>query len=245
MACGAGALLAAAGLLAHADAARLALTELSPAGPGRAAVLLLCLALLPNAAVWGAAYGLGPGFALGGGTSLPSFPLLAALPADPPDGPAAWAAVTSVPVAGALVTGWFAARAAPAASAARAALTALLAAAGTGAALGALAALAGGPLGTGELAAFGPDPWLVALAATAWTALLATPLAVALALRGRKRAAADEAAIDAADGTADGTADDWHAPGARERRWAALKQTSGTLFPDFPPDRPHPGYWWL
>ncbi|WP_443045843.1 cell division protein PerM [Streptomyces sp. KY70] len=36
---------------------------------GRVAVLLLAVSLVPNAALWGAAYGLGPGFALGTGAT--------------------------------------------------------------------------------------------------------------------------------------------------------------------------------
>ncbi|NED14400.1 DUF6350 family protein, partial [Streptomyces sp. SID9124] len=66
-------------------------------------VLLLALGLVPNAAMWGAAYGLGPGFALGtastvtplaftGSPALPDFPLLAAMPAHGPGSPLNWAA---------------------------------------------------------------------------------------------------------------------------------------------------------
>ncbi|MET8545937.1 DUF6350 family protein [Kitasatospora sp. NPDC004799] len=68
-------------------------------GSGPAAVvglLLLALALLPNAVLWGAAYALGPGFAVGAGTAVsptgaalgpvPEFPLFALLPADGPGG---------------------------------------------------------------------------------------------------------------------------------------------------------------
>ncbi|WP_223243304.1 DUF6350 family protein, partial [Streptomyces sp. CBMA123] len=59
-------------------------------------LLLLTVALLPNAVLWGAAYALGPGFEVGagslvspGGTRLgpvPDFPLFALLPQEGPGG---------------------------------------------------------------------------------------------------------------------------------------------------------------
>ncbi|HWU06322.1 MAG TPA: DUF6350 family protein, partial [Streptomyces sp.] len=88
---GGGALLVAVALVWHAGAARESFLELSHDWAGRISVLLLATALVPNAATWGAAYGLGPGFALGtastatplaftGPPALPDFPLLAAVP---------------------------------------------------------------------------------------------------------------------------------------------------------------------
>lgn len=74
-------------------AARDSFLQLTEGLSGRFAVLLLCLALVPNAALWAAAYALGPGFVLGAGHTtaplaaaapvalLPPFPLLAAVPA--------------------------------------------------------------------------------------------------------------------------------------------------------------------
>ncbi|MYY80536.1 hypothetical protein GT044_04515, partial [Streptomyces sp. SID335] len=64
---GGGALLVAVSLVLHAGAAQASFLQLTSVWSGRLAVLLLALALVPNAAVWGAAYGLGPGFALGTG----------------------------------------------------------------------------------------------------------------------------------------------------------------------------------
>ncbi|MER5971583.1 DUF6350 family protein [Streptomyces sp. NPDC002055] len=89
---------------------------------GRCGMLLLALVLVPNAVVWGAAYGLGPGFTLGAGSvvgplgasgypSLPAFPLLAGLPEQGPGGPGTWW-VAAVPVAAGLGVGWCTARAA-------------------------------------------------------------------------------------------------------------------------------------
>lgn len=70
---GGGALLVAVSLLWHANATQESFLQLAEVWSGRLAVLLLGLALVPNAAVWGAAYGLGPGFALGtGATATPS-----------------------------------------------------------------------------------------------------------------------------------------------------------------------------
>ncbi|NEB84599.1 hypothetical protein G3I43_10475, partial [Streptomyces anulatus] len=76
---------------------------------GRFAVLLLAASLVPNAALWGAAYGLGPGFALGTGATatplgldgtpaVPRFPLLAAVPDQGP-GSLLNGAALAVPVA--------------------------------------------------------------------------------------------------------------------------------------------------
>ncbi|MDX3046042.1 DUF6350 family protein, partial [Streptomyces scabiei] len=90
---GGGALLVAVSLVWHGGAARDSFLQLTEGLSGRFAVLLLCLALVPNAALWAAAYALGPGFLLGAGhptnpleaaapaALLPPFPLLAAVPA--------------------------------------------------------------------------------------------------------------------------------------------------------------------
>ena len=67
---GGGALLVAVSLAWHGAAAQASLLRLTEGWSGRFAVLLLCAALVPNAAVWGAAYALGPGFALGAGHAV-------------------------------------------------------------------------------------------------------------------------------------------------------------------------------
>ncbi len=106
------ALLASGGLLTllvlglHAGRVYRDLLQLAPDWQSRATVLLLCLFLLPNAAVWSAAYGLGPGFTLGAGstigplgtTSHPALPLLGGLSAPGPGTPLTWSAA-AVPVA--------------------------------------------------------------------------------------------------------------------------------------------------
>ncbi|WP_405587647.1 DUF6350 family protein [Streptomyces sp. NBC_01092] len=116
---GGGALLVGGALLWHGVAVRGSFLELTQGWSGRFSVLLLCAALVPNAAVWAAAYALGPGFVLGSGhvvgplssapaPLLPPFPLLEAVPETAVGGPLRWG-VAVVPVLAGLVVGWFAA----------------------------------------------------------------------------------------------------------------------------------------
>ncbi|MCK7622943.1 DUF6350 family protein [Streptomyces sp. RS10V-4] len=198
----AGTALTLLGLALHAGRFGTDLARLAPDWAGRGTLLLLCLTLLPNAAVWGAAYGLGPGFTVGVGGAvgplgtaprpeLPPFPLLSGLP-DP--GPGSW-------------PGWLALAVVPAAAGAalarcaagdghrtwqRTAGTAALAAGLCGLAMAVLAGLAGGPVGRGTLASFGPSWWLTGPAAAGWTALTGVP--GALALRAWRRRTARRAA---------------------------------------------------
>ncbi|MFF2331017.1 DUF6350 family protein [Streptomyces sp. NPDC058103] len=205
---GGGALLVAVALVWHAQAAQQSFVQLSGDWAGGVSVLLLALVLVPNAAVWGAAYGLGPGFALGtastvtplafsGRPALPVFPLLAAVPDRGPGTVLNWAA-GAVPVVAGLTVAWFTVRrAAPvrvtrekAWSLPETALTAGLGAVACGAGTAVLAAAAGGPLGTGKLVEFGPVWWLTGAAALAWTALLGISGALLLRawrLRGQVR----------------------------------------------------------
>ncbi|MEV0603430.1 DUF6350 family protein [Streptomyces sp. NPDC050315] len=122
-----GALLVLTGLVWHAGAVRHGLLHVAPDWPGRGTVLLVCLLLLPNAAVWGAAYALGPGFTLGAGSTvgplgaagypagLPPFPLLGAVPQEAAGSPLTWAVAVG-PVAAGAVAAWYAARPARAAA---------------------------------------------------------------------------------------------------------------------------------
>ncbi|MFD6426700.1 DUF6350 family protein [Streptomyces sp. NPDC060198] len=193
---GGGALLVAVGLVWHRAATEESFLALSDEVSGQVAVVLLAMALVPNAAVWAASYGLGPGFSLGtaatvaplgfhGTPALPGFPLLAALP-QPGPGTAVNAAACVVPLMAAAAVAWFTVRrAAPlygaredAWSPGETALVTGLAAIGCGACAAALAALAGGPMGTRALAEFGPVWWLTGAAAVIWTAVLGVPLAL-------------------------------------------------------------------
>ncbi|MET8244810.1 DUF6350 family protein, partial [Streptomyces sp. NPDC005202] len=119
---GGGALLLGVSLVGHAAATQRAFPQLTQGWMGRFALLLLCLALLPNAVMWAVAYALGPGFVLGVGhvvdpllsapaPLLPPFPLLAAVPDAGPGTPLNWAS-GAVPAAAGLTVGWFVAGAA-------------------------------------------------------------------------------------------------------------------------------------
>ncbi|MFC9800924.1 DUF6350 family protein [Streptomyces bacillaris] len=197
---GGGALVVAVALGRNAAAAQESFLVLSGDWSGRTAVLLLAVALVPNAALWGAAYGLGPGFALGTGATatplglsgtpaVPDFPLLAAVPEPGAATPLNWAAC-AVPVVAALAVAWCVLRRAAPADGPRArawspretALTTGLAALGCGALMALLTAAAGGPLGTGALGTFGPVGWLAGPAALAWTAIVGVPAALLVRL---------------------------------------------------------------
>ncbi|BAU85557.1 integral membrane protein [Streptomyces laurentii] len=195
---GAGGLLVVGALLWHVGAVQMSLGALAGEWSGRLAVTLLALVLLPNAVVWGVAYGLGPGFVLGTGALVgpfgplghtatparPDFPLLAALPGPGPAGWAHWAA-GAVPVLAGLALGRRAGRSAHDRPARHAALAALGAAGFCGVAVALLTALAGGPLGAGRLAAFGPVWWQTGPAAALWCAVLGVPTALVVRAWGR------------------------------------------------------------
>ncbi|WP_235902280.1 DUF6350 family protein [Streptomyces sp. 1-11] len=227
---GGGALLVGVSLVLHGDVARASFLQLTAGWTGRFAVLLLGIALIPNAAVWSASYALGPGFVLGAGhlvrplasdpaPLLPPFPLLAAVP-DPGPGTRLDWAVGLVPVAAGVTVAWFLARAAAgwrwrtgagqeagwrAApwSALRTAGALVLAALLCGTAVALLAALSGGRLGAGTLADFGPVWWQAGPVAALWIAVTGMPVAlVSRAWRlWRGRARAAERAGRAATGT--------------------------------------------
>ncbi|MGP3982012.1 cell division protein PerM [Streptomyces sp. KR80] len=199
-----GALLVAVSLAWHGVTSYESLGELTRPWSGRLSVLVLSLTLVPNAVVWGAAYGLGAGFMLGSDTwmapfgapappDLPYFPLLTAIPGPGPGGPLTWA-VLVVPVAAAVALGWFTACAAVRADLGwrDTAAAAAIGGAGCAVAMALLAGVAGGSLGTGALEEFGPAWWLTGAAALFWTTLVGTPAALVLRwwwMRRRERAA--------------------------------------------------------
>ena len=133
---------------------------------------MLCLLYVPTAAFWGTAYVVGPGFAVGAGTTVspfgvdlggvPAVPLLAALPQEPGPG---WAPlVLLVPVAAGVLAGVLAHRSGAVAAEGWRPLAEVSAVAGglVAAAVAVLALLASGPGGPGRLAETGPDWWAVA-----------------------------------------------------------------------------------
>ncbi|MEV6249101.1 DUF6350 family protein [Streptomyces sp. NPDC051742] len=193
---GGGAVAAAVSLAWHAREAQTAYAGLAGEWSGRVAVLLLVLALLPNMAVWGAAYGLGSGFALGTGAlatplglagdpAVPPFPLLAALPDQGPGGWLHWSAVAA-PLAATVLQGWRVGRAARTWAARDTALTALGAAWGCGVVVAVLAGAAGGPLGAGRLSAFGPVWWQAGAATVLWGVCAGVPTALGVRAWGRR-----------------------------------------------------------
>ncbi|MFD7712040.1 DUF6350 family protein [Streptomyces sp. NPDC059786] len=192
---GAGALLVAVSLVWHGGLVRHSFGQLTEVWSGRFGVLLLCLFLVPNAAVWAAAYGLGPGFVLGAGqvttpltaagppTALPPFPLLAAVP-QAGGTPFGWA-VLVVPLAAGVAVARCVARAAaeePATpwSRRRTLREAGVAAGLCGLAFALLAGVAGGPLGVAALSGLGPVWWQTGGAAAVWTAVIGGPAALVL-----------------------------------------------------------------
>ncbi|MEV4226849.1 DUF6350 family protein [Streptomyces bobili] len=204
---GGGALLVAASSVWHLGTARGAFLELTQGWSGRFAVLLLCVVLVPNAAVWGAAYALGPGFALGAGhvvaplssdpaPLLPPFPLLAAVPEAGVGGGLNWAAGVVALLAGG-VAGAFVARGAVLGGWSWKRAVGVVGLAGMMCAVGfgVLAGMAGGPLGTEGLASFGPVGWQVGAAVAVWVVGVGVP--VGLVLRGWwGRGAATAVAVD-------------------------------------------------
>jgi hypothetical protein len=143
---------------------------------GQAGMTALCLLYLPNVAIWGIAYLLGPGFAVGTGTvvspgdvllgPVPGLPVFAGLPSAPLTG--IGPALLGVPLVAGLVAGWLLARRA------RGGWASLLGAAALAAAVAGglihLAVLASrGGLGSGRLATIGPVDWRIGLFAAGVT----------------------------------------------------------------------------
>ncbi|MFJ8432661.1 DUF6350 family protein [Kitasatospora sp. NPDC094019] len=215
----AGAGLVAAGGLVVAAAAVLAAvgggvgSAVFGGGPAAVAgVLLLALVLLPNTVLWGTAYALGPGFAVGAGTvvspvrtvlgPVPDFPLFALLP-EP--GAGGWRlAVCVLPALAGVLPGLLLGRAAAVAAdpvpggsprppapwpVAATVVAALVSGLLVGAAAAGLGWIVGGALGAGRMAELGPVPWWTAPAAAGWVAVVSAPVAVLARSRALRLAA--------------------------------------------------------
>ncbi|MFG3435776.1 DUF6350 family protein [Nonomuraea sp. NPDC047897] len=145
---------------------------LSPGFVGGVLLALLQLLYLLNVVIWALAYVAGPGFAIGAGTlvaptgvqlgTVPSLPLLGALPDSGPV-PGWVMAVVALPFLAGAVAGVVFARISPSPSYEAAPLWGFFTGVTTGLVAGLLAALSGGPIGGGRLAAVGPSPWEVAV----------------------------------------------------------------------------------
>jgi Family of unknown function (DUF6350) len=174
----AGAVLAAASLAAHFHEAATLQHALRPDPIGLVLLLLLQLAYLPNAVVWGIAYAIGPGFAFGTATvvaptgsalaKLPGLPMLAALPSGLHPVMPGWLepTVLAVPYLAGAFGGLLLVRAAPSLTLDAAPVWGLVSGVVSGGVLALLAAASGGPLGDGRLAAVGPSPWQVGIVST-------------------------------------------------------------------------------
>jgi hypothetical protein len=188
----AGAALGGLALAVHAGRVTSLAGASAPGFVGGVVLLALGVLLVPNAAVWGASWLAGPGFAVGSGTTVgpfattlgpvPSLPLLGALPGGPTP---VWlgVAVLALPVAAGVLGGLLVSRRLATASLRTAAWEAALVGPAAGVALALLAYLSGGPLGGHRLAAVGPSPWRVGLAVAVEVALAAAVTAVAAAHR--------------------------------------------------------------
>lgn len=200
----AGAVLVSVALALHAHRATALADGFAPGVLGGPLLALLGVVYVPNAAVFGAAYAVGPGFSVGAGTGVsvfgvhlgvvPAFPLLAALPSTEHAPASTWIFLAAPVLAGLLAAASVRRRY----DGGRWHSTAVAGAAGVvaGASLAALAALAGGPAGPGHLATIGPSAWQVGvdtavevgLVAAAGVLLASWPRAVGVARAARAAA---------------------------------------------------------
>ncbi len=196
----AGAAMAGAALAARSGEASDMLGSYRAGLVGQAGITVLCLAYAPNLAVWGVAYLLGPGFAVGIGTTvgpgavvlgpLPVVPVLAALPAGPATG--GWAVLPAGPLVIAMVAAALLARRW---RGSRGGLpswpehvgAAVLAGLVAGVLIQMASFAAAGALGSGRLAVLGPAGWRPGVFAMAVVGLGALVGAAAVRLVGSRR----------------------------------------------------------
>lgn len=157
---------------------------------GGTGLVVLQLLFAPNAAIWGASWLSGPGFAVGVGThvspwattlgQVPAFPMLGALPSGEAGSPLIAVSVLVPLMAGVLAAVLLARRMEPC-SLRRAAAEGAIVGPVAGSLMLVLVFVSGGPLGGGHLLAVGPSAWQVALATAvqvaAWSCLSSLVLA--------------------------------------------------------------------
>lgn len=197
-----GALLVGTSLALHFREAGDVYRMLGPGLVGGAILVIVELAYLPNAIIWGMAFSVGPGFSVGAGTSvsptgvflgaMPSFPPLAALP-DPGPAPLLSLIALLAPFVAGTVGGALTTRAMPSPVYEAAALWGFVSGVLTGGVMAVLAALSGGPLGGHRMATMGPSAWQIGLLAALEVGLAAAIAAWATNWRlMRERPPADE-----------------------------------------------------
>jgi uncharacterized protein DUF6350 len=171
--------------LAGGDAATM-LASFGAGVAGQAGITAICLVYLPNLAVWGAAYLLGPGFAVGDGTvvspgdvllgPVPGLPVLAGLPNAPLTG--VGPVLLGLPLLAGLAAGFLLARRRPGGWAGLLGAAALAGPIG-GLGLQLLSTAARGGIGSGRMAVLGAYDWRVGLFAAGVTTVGALAGAVA------------------------------------------------------------------
>jgi len=194
-------------LVGHLNRAQQLSDSLHPGLPGTALLAVVSLVYLPNAVIWTASFGAGPGFAVGTGTSVslsgvhlgavPALPLLAPLPQTGHAPVLGWLFFVGVLAAGA-VAGWLVANR-PAEEGDewwerfRLRDAGLAAAAGvlSGVVVGALGWLSAGAIGPGRMSTVGPSAVRVGLAAAVEIGVVAalTLLAITWRAQGAIRSA--------------------------------------------------------
>ena len=166
-----GSALVAVSAIAHSDRIAAVAEALDPDLTGGLSLAMAGAALVPNAAVWAAAYALGPGFALGAGTSVapdavelgivPALPALAAIPAETYG---AWGWLVLVgPVLVGILTGLVTRRFSTGGRWRRA-VEVMVSAALAAVVMAGLTVLSGGSVGAARLSVVGPVPLEVAVA---------------------------------------------------------------------------------
>jgi Family of unknown function (DUF6350) len=198
----AGAVLVGGSLALHFSESDRVYDLLAPGIVGGVLLLLVELAFLPNAVIWGIAYAVGPGFAVGAGTSVsptgvfldtvPAFPPLAALP-EPGPAPAVSLLALAAPFVAGAVGGVLTIRTMPSATSEGAPLWGFVSGTLTGVVVALLAALSGGPLGGGRMATVGPSAWQVGLLAALEVGISAAIAAWAANWRILRRPEGDDA----------------------------------------------------
>lgn len=172
------ALVVVGALVLHANRVLEIGADLEPGTSGGLGLAVLCVATLPNALLWAAAYLVGPGFAVGSATvvapdgvmlgALPAYPLLGALPEPGP--PPGWVPVLTVaPVLAGMLAGIVAARGLSGVGWWRQAVVGAVAGLGAGLVLAVLMVVAGGSVGPGRMQQTGPLPASLAVAVATLT----------------------------------------------------------------------------
>ncbi|WP_199486454.1 cell division protein PerM, partial [Actinomadura logoneensis] len=237
---GAGAVLVGASLAVHTGEAARQYDLLAPGLVGGALLVLVQLAFLPNAVIWGMAYAIGPGFAVGSGTSVaatgvlldvvPVFPPLAALP-QPGPAPVPSLVALAAPFLAGAVGGVLTVRAMPSTASETAPLWGFASGALTGVVTAVLAALSGGPLGGARLATVGPSWWQVGLLAALEVGISAAIAAWLANWRILRRADAPEAPDDSSAEAVARPAAPKENRRARRRRADAERSEAGVVPP--------------